>query len=50
MSKCENCGVELNADGTRHHNDILFCAFASTPFDWYDWRTAKQAPTPISSE
>ncbi|AYD81576.1 hypothetical protein HYP71_gp082 [Arthrobacter phage KBurrousTX] len=42
--------MELNADGTRHHNDILFCAFASWPIDWYDQRTAKQAPTDIGSE
>lgn len=38
---CANCGEPLNADGTKHHNDILFCAFVTADIKWDDWHTAK---------
>lgn len=40
--KCANCGQELNADGTKHYNDIVFCAFVTAQINWNDWRTAKK--------
>ena len=41
MNNCSNCGEPLNADGTRHHNDILFCAFVTPNIRWEDPRVAR---------
>lgn len=45
MGTCTNCGEPLimTEDGVRHGNGVLFCAFATTPIKWNEWRTAKQA-------
>jgi hypothetical protein len=42
--KCANCGEELafGETGLTHRNGVVFCAFAVTPINWNDWRTAKR--------
>lgn len=41
---CAHCGIRLNHDGTKHYNDIVYCAFATPQIDWNDWHTAIRKP------
>lgn len=39
---CVHCGQLLNEDGTKHHNDIVFCAFVGPVIDWTNPHCAKK--------